>query len=480
MIKKNILKYILITLFLILSFTNIAFSQAHKLCNGKEFNRRVKTLVAGGDVVNENTITRFERGFSPPSDEDYWVDISEDNDESVIAYCRKQNPNSENNKEKILYWYSTDNVEMNENSAFMFQGFTALKYIDLRPFSFFEGLDDTRYMFANCINLRSLQLRATGINPQNHQDVFEPTEMQGMFYSCQSLREIDLTDFHTYLVTNMDELFCKCYNLSNIYVDKNLWDISNVKSFNRMFSECHLLRSTNGRKAVDVADDDFEYFAGAAINGKESFIKDTNSTYTNYTEDLASVPIDGGGYESYLSLPEGIEEYDEEPEGNVGDENGAGGSNGNANGENSTATQMLQLDQNTANNVENQNTNQQSNNTINEQNTNVAETNSISINESQNETVESIEIDNNTENVNNNVENTENQTPNRRVVEIDDLQQGNKSKKSEENIIDTLFEDYQVLIVALGVAIFIIFILIGMVMYFFKEKNDNNGDKNKI
>ena len=459
-LKHNI-KYISIFLNVFLAFifllSIVSFAKPNTVCNGKEFNKRIKTLVDGGDVVADYRIKRFERGDNPPSDSDYYIDISEDNDESVFAYYSMVKPQDKSNNEVNLYWYSTDNIFMNENAAMMFQGFTNIRYIDLTGFDYFNGLDDVRYMFKDCRNLKTLHLNSTGFNPVNG-ELFTPTEMQGMFYGCQSLRQIDLTKFNTYLVSNMAEMFCKCYNLLNIYVSNPNWNITSVTNFNKMFSECHLLRSTQGKKAVDIEDDDYERFAGLGINGVDSFIKDTNTEYIEYVRDDEYVPIDGQNY--LMELPETMAEYGEEPE-----YDGQGTDQAQNNAGSAMDETGIVVDAPTAANASQ---------TINNSISNTEAMQMLENVTTSNDTITEDIVETESESIEQAVTEESN---GKKIVELDEYLNANGDlNKQDKNIIEVLWEDYQPLVIALLIAIFVLLLLIGMVLYLYKEKKNNNDN----
>ena len=466
--RNTVVLFLCIVCFVLLTSISV-FARPNTVCSGKEFNKRIKTMVDGGDVAVDNRITRFERGNTPPSDSDYYVDISEDNDESVIAYYTVTNPTEKGMKKVNLYWYATDNIFMNENTALMFQGLSNISYIDLTGFSYFEGLNDVRYMFKDCRNLKYLHFKPTGYNPAAG-NTFTPTEMQGMFFGCQSLRSVDLTYFNTYLVSNMADLFCKCYNLINIYVNKQNWDISNVYNFNNMFTECHLLRSTTGKKAVDISDDDYEKFAAVAVNGVDSFIKDENSEYTQYIKDDEYVPIDGQGY--LMNIPESMEEYGDEPE---EDGDGSDYAQNNA-GLRTDETGMVVNTPTSAQSQLSSDTSQSQsylqNNTV--ESSVVSETNT---NESidENLSVETSEAEGSDTNE------TVQEGTGTRIIEIDEYLDGEgKSNKNDKNIIEELWDDYQPLVIALLISIFVLLLLIGMVLYLYKENKQSKDSSSKF
>ena len=78
--------------------------------------------------------------------------------------------------------------------------------------------------------------------------------MQGMFNSCRSLTEIDLSDFDTKNVTNMTFMFMLCTNLKTIYVkeydstNNTGWTTSAVTNSTNMFLNCGNIIGGNGTK----------------------------------------------------------------------------------------------------------------------------------------------------------------------------------------------------------------------------------------
>ena len=453
-----------------------AFARPNTVCNGKEFNRRVKTLIDGGDVAIDYKATRFERGDNPPTDSSYYIDVSEDNDESVIVYYTIQNMNSKTEIKSDtpvnLYWYATDTIFINEYAAFMFQGFSNIKYIDLTGFSFFQGLDDTRYMFKDCRHLSNLHLSPTAYNPAEGKQ-FTPTEVQGMFYGCQSLKEIDLTCYNTYLVTNMSDMFCKCYNLRNIYVDKTNWNIVSVNNFNRMFSECHLLLTNKGKKAVDVPDDDYEKYANIGTDSVEGFVKDTISEYTSYISDDAYVPIDGQGFLMDVP-PEPIDEYGEEPE-NDGDGSDKYQNNaGNANDE----TGVVVNAPTAPNNQVVSNASADASKSYSANSTQEA----IKVLENVTSAIESQQDNTNVvEQESAGVTETVEEGSGKKIIELDEYLNADGDKnRQNKNIIEVLWEDYQPLLITLLISIFVLLLLIGMLLYLYKEKKSTKNDDKGI
>ena len=65
--------------------------------------------------------------------------------------------------------------------------------------------------------------------------------LREMFYSCEEITEIDMTNFDTSLVTVMDSMFKRCHSLSSLNISN--FDTTNVERMDDMFNECYLLKS---------------------------------------------------------------------------------------------------------------------------------------------------------------------------------------------------------------------------------------------
>jgi len=62
------------------------------------------------------------------------------------------------------------------------------------------------------------------------------TDCSYMFYGCDNIINIDLSNFETHIVTNMTEMFCGCNNLLNL--DLTSLNTSNVTNMKNMFFLC--------------------------------------------------------------------------------------------------------------------------------------------------------------------------------------------------------------------------------------------------
>lgn len=510
---KKIILFIFTVLLSLKFFSFPGYSTPYTLCNGREFNQRVKSFLSNNDrgVTINNTITEFKRGYNPPDDPAYYVDISEDKDGTVIAYTVENDINNKDKRETkvsdynyTLYWYSDYIVNFNNDASFMFDKFVRLRNIDLSDFVYLHGLTDTRYMFMECRNLKNLTFKSGGAS-----QAFSPAEMQGMFFSCQSLTNVDLTLFDTKMVDNMDELFYKCYNLKNIYVDKTRWNIENVRTFTRMFSECHCLRTNDGKKAVDIPEDEYEKYALPGDDKVEGFIKDVNYQYADYGEYIGSVPVDGANY--IVTEPETTQPYAEEPE--YDNETGNGNGSGiipyvgdSASGYNAEKEQL------TSKNVISPSSDLTKSSsafesTINEAEmvptiSQTAEANSVSIEETIVET-SIIEVETFASTSDKNIENEEtvtlqetiessvtesnnetgevSETDGRRIMELDEYLKEQEGKNGDGSILGGILENYKFLLLALAISAIVILLLVGMVAYLTKSNRENkDNDSHKI
>ena len=88
--------------------------------------------------------------------------------------------------------------------------------------------------FASCSTLETI----SGLEYLNTANV---TNMYRMFYECNKLSSLDLSNFNTANVTNMEEMFYSCQNLSSLDLSK--FNTKEVKHMNSMFESCSALSS---------------------------------------------------------------------------------------------------------------------------------------------------------------------------------------------------------------------------------------------
>ena len=90
-------------------------------------------------------------------------------------------------------------------------------------------------IFSNCSSLTSLNI--SNFKTDNLKN------MNGMFYNCTSLTSLDLSNFKTDNVVDMEWMFSECSSLTTLNLSK--FNTKNVTNMNRMFYKCCSLTSLN-------------------------------------------------------------------------------------------------------------------------------------------------------------------------------------------------------------------------------------------
>ena len=109
----------------------------------------------------------------------------------------------------------------------MFNGFNYLKILDLSNFNT-SSVKDMEAMFYECYSLVSLNL--------NNFDTSKVEDMGKMFYGLKSLKILDLSNFNTSSVKYMYLMFEGCNSL--VSLNLNNFDTSKVENMGRMFYGC--------------------------------------------------------------------------------------------------------------------------------------------------------------------------------------------------------------------------------------------------
>ena len=191
------------------------------IINNKEKNYIISEINIDKNKINKKI--RLINSFDPTIKEKrgYIHDIEE---EDYYKYENekeiKDNCEIEINGEKIKFSYFYE---------FKKEGKYIIKYI------FLKNLTKTDFMFYDCDSLTNLNL--SNFNTQN------VTNMSYMFYFCKSLANINLSNFNTQNVTNMSHMFYYCKSLTNINLSN--FNTQNVKSMREMFYGCNSLINLN-------------------------------------------------------------------------------------------------------------------------------------------------------------------------------------------------------------------------------------------
>ena len=181
-------------------------------------------------------------------------DISIHDDERIMEYYVKNDDD-----EYDIYITSSDMYSKynSKDLSYLLSGYTDVKTIDLTYLDlsnvtdmnhmFYEDtklekiiwpddLDtskviDMSYLFGKCESLSEIDV--------SNFDTSNVTNMRSMFYNCSKLTELDVSNFDTSNVTDMSYMFYKNTELNNL--DISSFDTSNVTSMRSMFYNCSKL-----------------------------------------------------------------------------------------------------------------------------------------------------------------------------------------------------------------------------------------------
>ena len=116
--------------------------------------------------------------------------------------------------------------------ANMFSNIKNLLEIDLSNFDSSKVINMEK-MFYGCVNLTKINF--TNINTAN------AINMNNMFYNCKKLTSLDISNFNTDKVEDMCSMFKGCSSLKVLYLSN--FNTSSVTDMNSMFYGCHKLTS---------------------------------------------------------------------------------------------------------------------------------------------------------------------------------------------------------------------------------------------
>ncbi len=269
--KKRIIK---IFIFLTLIVTNVSFAFAAKytMCNGKEFNTRIKMAI--NEKFNSSTPEYSITGFSFASYvKGKAIDISEDGDESVLAYI-------DNN---IIYCVSDEDVFLNSDISYMFDKFINLKRVDLTFFNF-NKIRKANFMFGNCKYLNFIDM--------DNDTEIKLNEMIGMFFDCQSLIDLNLSMINTKSVKSFNSLFYNCKNLKNIIINPSIFKTNKVNNYDKMYYNCLSLRTNKNLKATDIKEEKYKMYTVPGSDYREGLLRDYDYDYDELITDNKTLKVD--------------------------------------------------------------------------------------------------------------------------------------------------------------------------------------------
>jgi len=146
------------------------------------------------------------------------------------------------------------------NCEKIFYGCENITEVDL---SEFNGTNVNEYnnMFEDCISLTSINI--------SNLDTSSAKNMSYMFFNCLNITSLDLSSFNTHLVTNMSSMFSGCESLKFLNISN--FDTSKVINMTKMFNDCRSLES------LDLSN----FYTPSLINMNFIFAECENLTYIN-------------------------------------------------------------------------------------------------------------------------------------------------------------------------------------------------------
>ena len=192
------------------------------------------------DIYNSFT-TNIEITFKNPPDENTFIlfAVKINENEYYLGCCNNGNSvkdnglfrgSEHNNEIKMLRnGYGLNNIKS------MFLGDINLKNIVFTKYFDTSNVTDMSCMFYGCESLTSLDL--SNFNTNN------VTDMNCMFYLCSRLNKLNLSTFDTSNVTNMNNMFLGCSSLKELNLSN--FNTNNVTDMSYMFYECSSLKELN-------------------------------------------------------------------------------------------------------------------------------------------------------------------------------------------------------------------------------------------
>ena len=137
------------------------------------------------------------------------------------------NTDEDGNKEIVIGQNGGVKANPQSTSLFAYIGYSMPAEIDLNNF-YTDDVINIERMFQHCRNVAELDV--SNFNTSN------AINMLCIFYECSSLTELDVSGFNTGNVTNMSYMFYGCSRLTELAVSR--FNTDNVTSMNQMFYGC--------------------------------------------------------------------------------------------------------------------------------------------------------------------------------------------------------------------------------------------------
>ena len=152
-----------------------------------------------------------------------------------------------------------------------------------------------RYPLANLKEIEGLDYLVT----------INVTDMSGMFYGCESVRELDLLNFNTVNVTDMSYMFSGCSRLRVIHSNEAWSSNVNLTNSENMFNGCSLLIGGNNTMCDGINDIDKTLARPDGVGGYDGYFTSAMQCYTVFDASTSTLTY---YYDNEQSLREGTVE----------------------------------------------------------------------------------------------------------------------------------------------------------------------------
>ena len=207
-----------------------------------ELKKQINMIITGFIEINEDNlkvriINSFENAKEELKREHFQGKMNQEDIKKVDIYINDQ-------KIDFDYYYTFPKKgkykikyifqDLLESTCFLFQDCNKLISIDLSNFNT-ENVKDMNHMFFGCYSLKEINL--LNVKTQN------VTDMNSMFCLCSSLKSLDVSSFDTQKVTNMNSMFQECRSLKKL--DLSNFYTKNVREMSGIFEGCRNLSKLN-------------------------------------------------------------------------------------------------------------------------------------------------------------------------------------------------------------------------------------------
>ena len=209
---------------LVISIVSNPYERRAIMTTGKDFNRKVDSIVTSltndDGWGNKESVDHIRRSTVSSNNIPAGAIDVESNEISDYPIKIWYDAASKT----VFYWTEANKIVLNEDSRYMFRGFTKAENVDISDFDSSE-VEDMAYFFYKMNSLRSLDLSSFITD--------KVTDMTGVFAYANSLKKLDLSNFNTGKVTNMSAMFHSMSNLDKLNISS--FNTENVTNMSGMF-----------------------------------------------------------------------------------------------------------------------------------------------------------------------------------------------------------------------------------------------------